>query len=697
MHKTFYVDVDEEITSIIDRVRAEEAAEIFLVVPKDAMLTQGVINLKLFKKEIDKIGKSVMIATSDPHVKKVIERLGIKTREMTGDIEKQSEEESMKAQNEAKEEALSKKATDEVVEKVGEEVSQTKKQMDIGSDSFFDGQATQSLSSEIDNKFKKEKSEIQMQNVKSSQPQSRPKPQPQPQSHSQRTGVAGTPNVFQGDQLKKDLYSRKNGQVEEKKLQRPKPLIGPSVGADVVQPVQHQMIGQKKVSVASGDSGRRDLFGNFQEEDHKIPTKNGFGFGKVANEKKAEKFFSNKGLLENEQKKIKKEVKSKKVSSKWKVVVPILILLVILVGGGAWVYVSYPKVEISIHPKKETLSKEIKIIAKEGATADDMSSKIIPGKYVELSVEKEMEFEATGETFESDDGKARGKVTIYNKFSSSPQPLVVTTRVLSKEGKLFRLANDVTVPGMDGEKPGIVEVAVLADQPGEDFNITASTFTIEGFKGCSKYEKFEVTSKTVMTDGGSPDSNKKLAMVTQGDLDSARKKTIDALDDTLEQEVSSQLEEGTKVIIDSVEKEILSAVSSHKAKGVTKKFTYTIKQNMKAIAFNNEDVNVLIMQELEVDMDAGYLMDAVSQVVFKKGISNLEDKTVTMYVDAQAVAWPSIDKENIIKGIVGKKEEEIRNFLSNYPEIEKVEITVTPSWLATIPVSREKVEVSEIR
>lgn len=76
-HKTLYIDVDEEITSIIDRVRKAQAGEVIIVVPKQALLIQSLVNLKLLKKEADRRKKRVMIVTQDKIGKKLIEKAGI--------------------------------------------------------------------------------------------------------------------------------------------------------------------------------------------------------------------------------------------------------------------------------------------------------------------------------------------------------------------------------------------------------------------------------------------------------------------------------------------------------------------------------------------------------------------------------------------------------------------------------------------
>ncbi|MFZ5982177.1 MAG: hypothetical protein ACOYS2_01210, partial [Patescibacteria group bacterium] len=77
MHQTFYIDIDEEITSIVDRLRKAKAKEVVLVVPKSALLTQSIVNLKLLKKESDNLKVQIMIVTQDKLGRLLIEKAGI--------------------------------------------------------------------------------------------------------------------------------------------------------------------------------------------------------------------------------------------------------------------------------------------------------------------------------------------------------------------------------------------------------------------------------------------------------------------------------------------------------------------------------------------------------------------------------------------------------------------------------------------
>ena len=62
---TIYVDVDDEITNIIEKVRASKKQIVALVLPKRATVLQSTVNMKLLKKNADAAKKSVVLITSE--------------------------------------------------------------------------------------------------------------------------------------------------------------------------------------------------------------------------------------------------------------------------------------------------------------------------------------------------------------------------------------------------------------------------------------------------------------------------------------------------------------------------------------------------------------------------------------------------------------------------------------------------------
>jgi hypothetical protein len=60
-----YIDVDDEITGIIDKVRSAEARIIALVLPKRATVLQSIVNMKLLKRTADEAKKHIVLITAE--------------------------------------------------------------------------------------------------------------------------------------------------------------------------------------------------------------------------------------------------------------------------------------------------------------------------------------------------------------------------------------------------------------------------------------------------------------------------------------------------------------------------------------------------------------------------------------------------------------------------------------------------------
>lgn len=62
---TIYIDIDDEITGIIDKLRSSENKVVALVLPKRATVLQSIVNMKLLKRAADDGKKSLVLITSE--------------------------------------------------------------------------------------------------------------------------------------------------------------------------------------------------------------------------------------------------------------------------------------------------------------------------------------------------------------------------------------------------------------------------------------------------------------------------------------------------------------------------------------------------------------------------------------------------------------------------------------------------------
>lgn len=60
-----YVDIDDELTAVFDKIKKTNITDIYLVVPKRALLFQSSVNLNILKKKAQEIKKTIALVTHD--------------------------------------------------------------------------------------------------------------------------------------------------------------------------------------------------------------------------------------------------------------------------------------------------------------------------------------------------------------------------------------------------------------------------------------------------------------------------------------------------------------------------------------------------------------------------------------------------------------------------------------------------------
>jgi len=75
--KIIYIEIDEELTSLIDRIKKARESEIVIVIPKRAVILQSVVNLKLLKNQAEKLAKSLSLVTTDKTGRNLASQVGL--------------------------------------------------------------------------------------------------------------------------------------------------------------------------------------------------------------------------------------------------------------------------------------------------------------------------------------------------------------------------------------------------------------------------------------------------------------------------------------------------------------------------------------------------------------------------------------------------------------------------------------------
>ncbi len=75
--RVIYTEIDDEVTSVYDKIKATKGNNIYIVVPKRAILFQSVVNLKILKRKAEDDNKKIYLITNDKNGIHLAQKTGI--------------------------------------------------------------------------------------------------------------------------------------------------------------------------------------------------------------------------------------------------------------------------------------------------------------------------------------------------------------------------------------------------------------------------------------------------------------------------------------------------------------------------------------------------------------------------------------------------------------------------------------------
>lgn len=358
---------------------------------------------------------------------------------------------------------------------------------------------------------------------------------------------------------------------------------------------------------------------------------------------------------------------------------------------GVTFYSILPSAKIEISTFVEDVGLQLRIKADANIAGANEENFVIPAQVFEKTVRQSKTVITSGEMEINE--RARGTIKVFNSFSSAPQTLVATTRFISQDGKLFRIEETVVVPGakVEGGKiiPSSTEVEVIASEPGDEFNIGPSTFSIPGFKGTAKYLAFYGESNSSMSGGRIA----KVKVVSKSDYEGAENQLRDELQKAAAEELKLSLQEGF-VVPQGADSVSDIAISSTKLIGEeADEFEMTGSISLKAFVIRTQDVMKLLAGDFEERFEGKRLLLEGQEIDYRIVGTNFSDGVLDLQVTYSAQAAANISEKDIKEGVIGKEEKEVRSFLASYPGVSQAKVTFWPFWVHNIPLDPTKTEI----
>jgi len=575
--KVIHLNADDEINSIIEKIKKCEAKEITLIIPEDAVILQNLINLKVLRMNAKELEKNISIVTIDDD--KYLE------------TENKTESQVNSIKNLIGEDELA------------EELNLDKENKNN------DGVSNISVMENLESK--KSETKIKMRDI-----------------IKRKEVVVGNANDA-------------DNEIEETRNKQPQDSLESSVE-------------------------RLQRSGIESAEDNDL------------------------NIKANDFKKIKKKRKIKlpSLSSKFFAGFIIICLFTVLAILGFVL----PKADIAITLKTEALNYEFEFVADELIDKVDSVSDKIPSEKIDIISEESGEYPATGKKHITE--SATGKITIYNECSTGPRLLVVNTRFLSKEGKIFKINKSVSIPGFtkpeDKTISGSVVVEVVAEKPGEGYNIDKTSFTIPKLQGTWLYECLYARSGETMSGG----IDKEVLYFSDSDYLTAKEKLTKIVKEKNEQEFSDKMSD-EYVLLEYLEQdEEVKTEGDVKVGDVLDNFQMTVSVKTGVLLVTKNNLNNLIAEKINSELSGETELVEGSMNYEVGEVSKNEKEEILIPVSVSQNSITKIDINKIKSEITGKDEIELRKYFTNLKGIKSTDVGFWPFWVNKIPSSQDKINIA---
>lgn len=368
----------------------------------------------------------------------------------------------------------------------------------------------------------------------------------------------------------------------------------------------------------------------------------------------------------------------------YKVVGAIIVLAIL-----GFLYIYLPQASVEVFAKREKFTFVLDVTAKKDIASLDSEARVIPAE--RLQIRKELSEAFTVQTKGSFAEKAKGEITVFNK--NAAEQFMIPSRFQSKNGNIYWSQRNIRIPAR-----GSLQIEVIAANVGSEFNLECSEekpceFSIPAWKGTDNFT-------TVFGKGTNPIGGGVAGegfIVTKEDFQKAEVALRSKLVEEAQKELSSKIPQDFKLIEDTIRSEVLEISSEPALNGLTKDGKATMRGAARVEAFliREADLKQLVDVIVKAQIDEGKETKPESVTIeYSTTGVNLETSEVTLHLSASEDVAVLLDTEDMMRKLAGKSESQVRDILSQTPNVQSAEVTLWPFWARRIPERIERIEIS---
>jgi hypothetical protein len=368
---------------------------------------------------------------------------------------------------------------------------------------------------------------------------------------------------------------------------------------------------------------------------------------------------------------------------------PIIIsaLIIILLIGSAAVLIIIPTSSVKVSVPAEKLSKKVSTVL--DTTISASTDQKLAGLIHDQTIEQTGTANATGKKQVGD--KAKGIITVSNSWTSDPITIAKDLVITSDSKHQFRVVAATQIPGVTiskkngqfTETPGRADVSVIADQPGDQYNLGPTTFSIAGYTS-------DVSGASAKAFSGG--TSRELTIVMEKDIENAKTDASSKLQTSAKELLASQISE-SEVLINQTVSNVTYTDADHKIGDESN--SVSVKASGKAIVHTSNKSDVIsyltnfFKQGLSESKDV--VLPDISAV--RWGVSDVKDTSLNMSADIDVQVIAKFDTNSLKKQIRLKKQGYVIDKLTTELEAKSVNVEISPAGWKLMPVLTRNIDL----
>ena len=376
---------------------------------------------------------------------------------------------------------------------------------------------------------------------------------------------------------------------------------------------------------------------------------------------------------------------ARRVTQVQKFVIGFTILSIIVIASLMFIFL--PSAEINVFAKSQNVSRDVDVSVNTSTSSPDQTRLTLPATRVEKEFMVNNKFDTLGK---KDVGtKAEGTVRIYNFTGKSLNLRAGTTKLLVGEKSYIFESDQNGIKPTTSASNSPNSGKIIAVEGGESSNLPTGTrleITNQVF-GNQPQVLYAVVDSPVI--GG---SSRLISTITQEDLNKAQESLKLQAIEMLKADLNQN---GLLLPEKAFTLNATDFIASAQVGTETPTFTSSLKVAISGLAFNSEQLTIMMRERLLTTLGAEVNLQEASKDKLTFGIKDFDLATgfmrMTVHYESGAIA--SVDTNSIPAQIAGKSKEEASEVLLANDAIAQVDIILSPSWQKKIPRFKQKINV----